>query len=282
LARNLLSVGAASGISNGSVILFTDGEANCSNNNVTTTSDATVGTVLPGLNASTDGAQTAAAAMAGDIKGKGAKLYTIGFGLSTNTANWLANSVATSPNFAYTAANAGELNKAFATISESIEKWAQAWVVVDPMGENIKFLEALSPGDVNSGLLKFANNTLEWNLKDAKPVASTNTVKTYKYSYRIGLDTKATNFDPDKVYDTNGPTLLNYVMVVNNNIQGDVIEGSFLIPKVKGEIAKEPKEPKEPKEKKKPKKPHKKPKKGHWVDKPDEVVIVPLVPVAGR
>ncbi|MCL1918061.1 MAG: VWA domain-containing protein [Peptococcaceae bacterium] len=267
LARNLLDAGSVSAIGNKSVILFTDGEPN-KHNPDTSYSGIAINTPL-NSSAGSGGtydpqSQTFAAQMATVIKTqKGAKLYTIGCGL-TPTYTPLLSSLSSGPDYAYTADNASELNKAFAEITESIEKWSEAWVVKDPMGENINFLELIPA----NGPLKFESNTLEWNLKDATPVAE----RTYRYSYHIALDTTASNFVSDKDYNTNGPTTLTYVMVNNRLITGDPVDANFLIPKVKGKVADESKPPK--------KFHHKKPQVGRWVKNPD-VIIIPLVPKSG-
>lgn len=254
MARNLLRTEAmpcgrdGKPIANRSVILFADGDANryTKYTSVGYTAGTTIkSTYGPGYDADYT-SMSYAAAMANTVKyqsffssgkytyGKyDAKLFTIAFGSSAPTA-WLANTIATSSSYAYTAANAAQLNNAFGAIAERIESWAEALVVTDPMGQNINFITNIPQADINSGLLKFENNTLSWDLKKATPNSFGSNIYTYNYSYRIRLNTTGSTYAPEVSYPTNGTTTLTYVMVVGGVITSDIMTATFAVPAVKG------------------------------------------------
>ena len=258
LARNLLRTPAmpngkdGNPIENRSVILFSDGGTNTISNPFTGTSvvNYTQGTSITGQNLASGSydatARSYAESMAAVVKNSTsftvsstaypkhtAYLYTIAFGNEAPTT-WLRDNIATNASYAYNAVNAYELNNAFAAIAKRIESWAEAWVVTDPMGQNIEFLTTISPTDIASGRLAFQNNTLSWDLKKTAPNSFSNNIFTYTYTYRIKLDTTSSTFVPETPYPTNGLTTLTYVMVEDNIIVGDVQTATFAIPAVKG------------------------------------------------
>lgn len=257
LARNLLREQAfpkgkdGNPIENRSVIVFSDGAAN----HLTTTAGRnvvgyTAGTKVPGtgtqLGESDNRGMVAAAEVAQVVKNSlsfytspttynkhDAYMFTIAFG-SQAPATWLGNNIATNTSFAYSASNANDLNKVFAAIAQRIESWAEAWVVTDPMGANIEFISNISPNDTSTGLLKFENNTLSWNLKKAFPLSDGNNIFTYTHTYRIRLDTTSSSYIPYTSYPTNGKTELTYVMVTEGKISSDIMIATFSVPAVKG------------------------------------------------
>ncbi|MCL1917666.1 MAG: SpaA isopeptide-forming pilin-related protein [Peptococcaceae bacterium] len=258
MARNLLRTDAlpngknGSPIENRSVILFTDGEATY--RNPTTTYDAyTTGASLTqngGLgNAADPTIETTkqlTVDMAEVVKNSGsfaglttprnkydAILYTVAFG-NESPVTWLKNNIATNSSYAYEASNASQLNSVFAAINKRIESWAQAWIVKDPMGPNIEFLQSISQNDINSGLLKFENNTLEWDLKQASPTSFLNNIYTFSYSYLIRLDTTASTFVPDVPNPVSQDTHLTYIMIVDNKVDGDLYTAALAPASVKG------------------------------------------------
>lgn len=162
-----------------------------------------------------------------------AALFTIAFGAEA-PSDWLAGNIATNSSFAYTAATAKDLNDVFAAISKRIESWAKAWVVTDPMGSNMEFIQPISQNDMNTGLLKFTNNTLNWDLKAATPDSFVNNVYSYSYTYRLRLDTTSDTFKADTPYLANEATHLTYVMIVDGAIDSDVMNAHFYVPSVKG------------------------------------------------
>ena len=266
LARNLLRTEALpSGtdgnlIENRSVILFSDGEANTwaaqTSGAVHTSNvvDFTAGTKIYGgplqMNnpIGLNNVKTYTAAMADSVKNQtsfvvclktypkyDAYFYAIAFGAAAPT-DWLKNSISTNSSFTYAAANASDLNAVFAAISKRIESWAKAWIVTDPMGTNMEFAQVISPNDISTGLLKFEDNTLAWDIKQAIPNSFINNVYTYTYTYRIKLDTTMSTFTPGISYPTNGKTDLTYVMVVDDKISSDVMTANFAVPSVKGYV----------------------------------------------
>jgi hypothetical protein len=102
------------------------------------------------------------------------------------------------------------------------------------MGTNIDFISTISPQDQASGLLNFQGNTLSWDLRKATPVSFSNEIYTYSYTYRIRLNTAASDFIPGKAYPTNGTTQLTFVMVEDSLIVSDIYIADFAIPEVKG------------------------------------------------
>ena len=161
-----------------------------------------------------------------------AKLYTIGFGGGTDN-DWLRDNIATNSTYHFSAGNASQLNSAFAAINQRIENWARAWVVSDPMGTDIEFIETIAQNDSDDGLLDFRGNTLQWDLKKALPEINGD-VFTYTYSYRVRLDTTSGTFVPDTPIPANGITTLDYVMVENGVMGDNVYKAFFDVPEVEG------------------------------------------------
>ncbi|MCL1975418.1 MAG: InlB B-repeat-containing protein [Firmicutes bacterium] len=251
LARNLLRTEALprgknnTVIDNRSVVLFSDGEANkytmLTNDVRYNTGVTVIGSSGPGYGFDPQ-AIALSETMANTVKNLTSfsgytkytsYLYTIAFGSAAPT-NWLRNTIATNPTYAYTSQNAEDLNKVFAAIAKRIEQWAQAWIVTDPMGANIDFISNISGEDKASGLLDFQNNTLFWDLRKAKADSFANDIYTYTYTYRIRLDNTTDNFIAGAAYPTNKTTQLTYVMVEDSLITSDLLVGDFAIPAVKG------------------------------------------------
>jgi len=251
LARNLMRTDALPRgrnnqiIENRSVILFSDGEANYYTNSANQAGYST-GVMVPQTggpgNTFDEISKVYANLMADTVKSQTAfsgyqkhtaYLYTIAFG-SAAPVDWMRNNIATNPTYAYTADNASELNKVFAAIVKRIESWAEAWVVTDPMGQNIEFLSTIPPNDLASGLFSFHNDVLAWDLKKAVADSFINDIYTYTYTYRIGLDTTKNTYIPGVTYPTNGKTELTYVIIEDARIVSDVLIADFAIPAVKG------------------------------------------------
>ena len=251
LARNLMRTDAlpkgkdGKAIENRSVILFSDGETNRYTYSTTVTDYTTGTTVLstggPG-NVFDAESRVAAETMATAVKTgtsfggfpkHTAYLYTIAFGSSAPTA-WMRDNIATNSTYAYSAANAQELNNVFAAIVKRIESWAEAWIVTDPMGANIDFLTTLAPNDVADGLYGYQYNIFSWDIKKALPNSFINDIYTYNYTYRIRLDTTRSTYSPGVTYPTNGETQLTYVILEEGIIVSDILIATFAVPSVKG------------------------------------------------
>lgn len=197
---------------------------------------------------STPETRNPAAGMAGTIKGANAvgkktMLYTICYDHNENgdNANWLADMVA-SQGCALTANNAGQLNLAFDTIVTQIKNWAEAWIVTDPMGENIVF-DGFKPTGTPVGVQLIQNSSgvttgFNWDLKRVAPASDKdeNQKLVYNLSYKIKLNTAAEGFVEGQAYNTNGVTELEYMMVRDSKPFGSKQTAAFDVPSVKGKI----------------------------------------------
>ena len=257
-ARNLMSTKAidalqvseagSTPIANRSVILFSDGEANYYVSGTTSRSTYNIadwkandggvkiakGQAVIAANQVKNGTSFTVSYVKYDKYTS--KLYTVAYSQDA-PADWLRDSISSGPDYAFSGTTAAELKDIFETINGSITRWAEAWVVTDPMGENIEFISDISQNDIDSGLLKFDPNvkTLTWDLKQAAPDSDGGTgIHTYKYSYTIKLDTTSSTFASDTLYPTNKTTELTYVMVDNKEITSDVMTAAFFVPEVEG------------------------------------------------
>ena len=256
LARNLLRTDAFPNgrdglpIENASVILFSDGIANretsAAGRAVTSYAQGTVTQVdnTPASGAVAvrlrdERSRRAAEQVANVIKNDTsfgsfnkhtATMFTIAFGNGAPTV-WLRDNIATDPDFAFSAANASQLNAAFAAIYRIIESWAEAWTVTTPMGQHIEFITAISPEDIASGLLEFENNTLSWALTEDTPNSFADNVYTFTHSYRIRVNQDALALDVD--YPTSGTTDLEYVMVTDDVITSEILTANFNVPVIR-------------------------------------------------
>lgn len=179
-------------------------------------------------------------------------IYTIGFGLGENGNNVM------SPN-GYNgnkdvdryvpADDADELELAYGTITNLIKLKIEAWTVTDPMGDNIVF-EGFADQNEGDSIRSYDSETgtILWNVKKDIPEKTTTTVtdgnKTttetayqFELTYRVRLDTTASDFVAGKLYPTNGNTILKYVLSdENGNIpdNAELKEAKFAVPVVKG------------------------------------------------
>lgn len=155
----------------------------------------------------------AAAAQATAIKNKGAKLYTVCFGVANETTyrggptvgKFLRDSVASS-NCAYDADNAAELNEAFQAISQSITDGLDGagWTATDPMPGMIDVVSGI--GDNFTG----SDGNYTWTLGEPEKVVDGNTTTyVYKYTYRVELDVQDPEYVEGTFVPTNEPTYLN-------------------------------------------------------------------------
>ena len=183
--------------------------------------------------------------IAQDIHDKTTALYTISFatGKDKNTVDgktvkqWLS-SFATQN---FDATDGEELELTFENIAQIIQNGAKAWIVHDPMGENIIFDTTSSDISVNNpnavANYDSASDTLTWDIKRAfgKPGGSNGvTTYTYSLSYRIVLDTTTADFQEGEWYLTNGRTYLTYMLTENGEIDPNLYEVNFRVPYVQG------------------------------------------------
>ena len=130
------------------------------------------------------------------------------------------------------AANSNALATAFSNITSTIASttkdiFSDAWDVVDPMGNNVEFVDFLS-----NDAATYANGQIDWDLKTAVGTAS-ELGHSWTIKYRVRLTTESDTFDPETVYSTNGTTTFSWQFVENNRF-GDEISGNFVIPSVRG------------------------------------------------
>lgn len=145
----------------------------------------------------------------------------------------------------YDAKDVTSINAAFTSIFEELSKKVQesattAWIVTDPMNEEIKFLKLLddpAPGVTES------NETITWDLKNpsVEPVATTTeggkTIYTYQLKYRVRLTNESATFKEGAIYDTNKETTLTYQVrqtVDGNTTFSEINTATFPIPSVHG------------------------------------------------
>ena len=237
-------------------------------NGANTNGSAVTGEDAVEYNANVRVARERAEAVADSIKSGGAKIYTVGLSLDAtrtfnnyattspkaagdmkkNATEWLTGYIASpataSDQYHYDAGNEYALKLAFGEISMGItEIWTRAWIVNDPMGDNIVW----SPdNETDSWITSFSDGTLTWNLRRCDPDVSVDpnregvTIYTYSYSYNVTLDTLAADFEAGTVYATNDPTTLTYRTLTMNDgnvLFGDMQTVDFEIPAVHGYAA---------------------------------------------
>ena len=270
LARNLMRTDGGyhpdTGIINNSVILLSDGAPNYSAENYTVSTNPNF--YSSSANATTKASTTfhrngsntvdgetrsreTAASRAAEVKAasfrdssgttynkKASTLYTIAFsvGVSDNTKTWLNDSIASSAAHAFIAGNSSSLIDAFDFIGSSIAaRWASAWRLTDPMGTNIIFNGEYPTTTKTDPVLTISGGTISWDLKNDESAVhdSARDVWTYKYSYKITLD-NLTGSDYLDGLDTNGETILTYLIEDSDGALSDYMEADLKIPSVKG------------------------------------------------
>lgn len=167
---------------------------------------------------------------------------------------WLGMAIASpkdtaNPNgggYYYDANNVTAINNAFTQIFEELSKKveesaATAWIVTDPMNEEIKFLELLDDPKPNGATQ--TNGKITWDLKDSsvEPVKTAmsgdKTIYTYQLKYRVRLTNEDSKFVEGKIYDTNQQTTLTYQLRKTSGGDTtftDIYTVDFPIPSVHG------------------------------------------------
>jgi hypothetical protein len=134
--------------------------------------------------------------------------YTGGTGVAITTpvSEWLSNFSTTLPD------DNQSLLERFRSVLQSMLMKTEPWIVTDPMGDKILFLESVSPSDgVTFDTDDEDNTVLYWDLSKATHTSIDNTgLKTYTYQYSIKLNNLADGFKTDTGYLTNGQTTLAY------------------------------------------------------------------------
>lgn len=146
----------------------------------------------------------------------------------------------------YDAKDVTSINNAFTNIFEELSKKVQesattAWIVTDPMNEEIKFLDFLQD-PVPNGATE-SKGTITWDLKNTSvvPVATTTDgdkkIYTYQLKYRVRLTNEDANFVEKQEYATNQTTKLTYQVwqtVDGNTTFSEINTAFFPIPSVHG------------------------------------------------
>lgn len=217
-ALSLLNKDGIKNAASKNVIALTDGAPTRSRSE----GDGTRGSAI--INAHT-------AAQAANVRGTGATLHTVCFGVANDyTYNggpkvgaFLRDSVASSSNNAYNANNTAELNQAFTAITQSIVSGlsGSGLTVTDPMAPMISVT-----GGTGEHFSSDGGNTFTWKLTTDDVTENGNvTTYVYNYSYTVKLDVQTPGFDENKFYPTNERTYLNV---------DDDTKLEFPVPGVKG------------------------------------------------
>ena len=263
LANNLLaqleSTPAYRDIKNLHVILLTDGVPTYHVADSSSSTTYIAGSRGGGSYASRDDYKDVPT-LAGAIKGPGngrAVLSTIAFSTDTdkevgsykNAALWLESFA--SQGCAYAASESDKLAEVFTSINETIKKLAEAWQVVDPLGDYMYYAGGLSTDASDVKYYDSQDNTIHWNLRNdttfEKTTSGQKTTYTYRASYLVRLDNTQQGFlysvknskeaADHTYYPTNKKTTLTYVLKDIQNGQetiSDVKTADFLIPRVEG------------------------------------------------
>ena len=158
----------------------------------------------------------------------------------TSVSSWLSNDCGFTT---FTASDSNKLTEIFKTISELIKLQAKAWILTDPMGEYIDFVQFNTP-NTNA---TYEDRTIRWDLKAVVPEESKdqegNNAYIYNMSYRVKLNNLGTDFkNTDETgvplfYAVNGVTKLTYFIQEEGktpDVDKDLKTAYFNIPSVKG------------------------------------------------
>lgn len=184
-------------------------------------------------------------------------IYEIGSADSSDAyKEWLKNKIGSSNYWDVTDKNA--MTSAFNNIFKKIMEISEAiWVAEDPMNvsSNVKNIDFIGIYDKNKNLndnvnLNNSNNTasyndkdkINWDLKNSKPTEIKNgnvIYYVYELHYRIRLQNELSSFEEIdkntgnfKIYETNGKTILNYVIKTNKTSTSGQL--NFPVPSIVG------------------------------------------------
>ena len=260
LAYNLINEmkndSAYADIQNFHVILLTDGQpTQHSNNNETST--AYIESAGGGGTSATEADYSRSVSVASSIRNIGT-LHTI---YLSKTDSWFdkAGSYRTdfktvheylvktigSSNCNYMVGDLEGLEDAFEDINNIISILAEAWMIHDPMGDNIQFVDWINAGTRPTDRIVYTTQengrtNMVWDIKKDNPTDTDKegniTWYTYELSYTIRLDTTNQNFVPESYCLTNGVTTLTYALSdKDGNIVGSEGKTAHLkVPKVQG------------------------------------------------
>ncbi len=253
LAKNLLNSSEVANIANKNIILLSDGEPTYGVNAAEAQSTSTSVICADSYNMTGTGYESQVRCaqhepvetLVPQLNAAGMTTYSVYIGsgevyctqckLSKSAARWLASCGFTS----YSVSDLNDLAGVFEGLSEIIDKKAEAWIVTDPMGDAVDFVQFnRTPNPVNEFQIK--NDVITWDIKAGSipTVAENGSVTTYTYtlSYRIKLNTLANGYREGVYYATNKVTSLTY-MITKGERDIETYEfgtAYFNIPSVKG------------------------------------------------
>lgn len=172
---------------------------------------------------------------------------------------WLKNNISTNSKYYSNGDTLDELNAAYTEFSNTIQSIVSAgaaakWVVSDPMGKDVEFLQffdkegslkdSLTGSSIENGenTAKY-NNGISWDIKNSGYEITTigNTIKyTYTLKYRVRLENEVQGFIENSEVETNGTTVLKYQLketIDNSTKLVDQEDLVFPMPSVKGYLA---------------------------------------------
>ena len=221
-------------------ILFTDGEPNQNDgaNNGNSTNNSPPNYIGTQTNVNYQWAEHRAESLK-----PMSNLFAVAYG-GTDHSNWLRDSIATKPAFCYDGDDSLDLSGVFTVINNEINTLADAWMVTDPMGNNIQFIKTVTDNS-DSVTFEDAAGILHWDLKN-DPTFTYNAetrVKAYTLTYLVKLDTTAIasaawDENVSKYFPTNKTTTLSYAFLGEDENGNEVFFKNgfenFLIPSVQG------------------------------------------------
>ena len=150
---------------------------------------------------------------AGAAKATGTEIYSVllmGSGEADYAnASSVMQQIATDTDHYKSTGDMAALAALFRKISENITTPTSAGLVVDPMGDQITYVGLKNAVDSAAASFDGDTKTLTWDTSKSAPTGS-GTAKTYTLTYRVKLNTAATNFVEDQVYSANGTTTFSY------------------------------------------------------------------------
>ncbi len=253
LANNLLGTSSVSNISNKNIIVLTDGEPTygLSSRSIEdgTKSVGKIGNIIgDGFegNSDTHKIHTNVESFSETLINSGVSLYGIFVGADKINCyrgcpvNGMAGKTWLSTKCGFTSYSTSDtdldkLSSIFDSISELIKLQAEAWILTDPMGDYVDFIDY--NGTVQKDGLNYlkSEDTISWNLRQATPEYNKDDeTYTYNLSYRIKLDTLKSGYQAGTEYATNKTTSLTYI--IKNDATKEVKAGTayFNVPSVKG------------------------------------------------
>ncbi len=253
LAKNLLNSEEVADISNKNIIVLTDGcpTYSLSEQAARNQSQESIGEPdeIQGNGSKTDHAtHTKTEETAKTVLKSGINVYSVYLGndmvdcterscsVRKTGANWLREDCGFT---VYAVDDADNLWETFERISELIRIQAKAWIAEDPMGEMFDFSGFTNtPMSDNEYFYNSSSNKIQWHLRFSKPVCETEDgFSVYQLTYKIRLNTLASNYKAGVYYPANGITSVTWLIEKAAQSGTSEIENGtayFNVPSVKG------------------------------------------------